>query len=304
MKLQSIFWLLAFLAQANFSFAQLTQVHTGSCISGPHQLSVGHTATYSVPSTYGQCSECYDWDVSNDKLQILGSDQNNTVTVRRTSLGPVTLSITYFNEDGCHSCNCFDVSIPDYYIDGTQSGAGHIYLLANVTPSSANLTNATYTWHLTYQNNTTATVVTTANPGLVPATANNRIKSATVTVETPECRVHASRTFRCAFPDIDQNGQLFPDCSRGGGGGGLGGGLGLGKSTFKLLSNPTQADVVFKGDNLEEHFIQIYDRFGTLVVAKKRLSEHISLNDAPAGMYVYIISNKDKIVQRGNITKQ
>jgi hypothetical protein len=70
-------------------------------ITGPTTIHFNDQETYSIPNL-GQCSQCYDWDETGD-ITIVSSDMNNSVTIQAgNSAGNGVLTVTYFNETGCH----------------------------------------------------------------------------------------------------------------------------------------------------------------------------------------------------------
>ena len=129
-------------------------------ISGPCPINVGQQVTYSVPSNIAQCAECFDWDINNTdssvsgNVQIVGSDQNNTVTIQGLSAGSFTLKVTYFNETGCHvlELGCTVVIIETCTLPSPSFNFYKVfqdsYWLAAVTTHPS----YTYSWTVTYYN--------------------------------------------------------------------------------------------------------------------------------------------------------
>ncbi|WP_412561561.1 T9SS type A sorting domain-containing protein [Winogradskyella sp. MIT101101] len=200
-------------------------------------------------TSYAQCSNCSDpsnviseisdnvfeatsaqayfWEICEGNATIQGSNTSQTVNVSCSS-GTFKIKVTRFINGNCieacetytcgggNSCDDYWVAILDEYIDGTQSGSDYVYLMANGNYPSG----ATYTWTTTRQSGLTQTYATTTdNPRLVDASINNRITSASVTVSYQGCSETVNRTFACAIPNSDANGDLFPECNRKGGGG-------------------------------------------------------------------------------------
>jgi len=110
-------------------------------ITGPITIQCGNQATYSI-SNLAQCSQCYDWDFSGD-ISIISSDMNNSVTIQAdNNAGSGTLSVTYFNESGCHQMSPINISIQciptptccepelnSYFIcHGWDGGHGAVYI--------------------------------------------------------------------------------------------------------------------------------------------------------------------------------
>ncbi len=110
-------------------------------ISGPNSLACNQTATYSIASL-AQCSQCYDWDASgNISITPSYSDMHNSVTIKAgSSSGSGTLTVTYFNETGCHtlskaitvscgSSSCCTPVLESYFIcGGWHGGHGAVYI--------------------------------------------------------------------------------------------------------------------------------------------------------------------------------
>ncbi len=170
------------------------------------------------------------WTVNSGSMSIISGQGTNTVTlVTGSNFSGGQISVTGGGPIGCSStrnvllCGGPDPDPCDYwlsiledYIDGTQSGANVVLLHAgNNFPSGT-----TFEWQITRQNGTIQFYSpSTSNPRLVSASINNRITSATVTARFGDCEKTATRTFRCAIPNADINGDLFPECGGIGGGG-------------------------------------------------------------------------------------
>jgi len=73
-------------------------------ITSTSPIEIGQPATFEFPAL-AQCTNCYDWDVTAGTASISppSQDQTRTVTVIPNSLA-FTLSMTYFDEEGCHTC--------------------------------------------------------------------------------------------------------------------------------------------------------------------------------------------------------
>ena len=174
-----------------------------------------------------------NWTVSGGNIFIIGSGQGtNTVTLFLGSdySGDGELSVE-INGSICASdsreiplcgnpitpeeCQ-YSLGILDEYIDGTQSGANVVYLHAGGNFP----TGTTYEWKIRRQNGTIQFYSpSTSNPRLVSASINNRITRATVTAKFEDCEKTVTKTFMCAIPNADINGDLFPECGGNGNGG-------------------------------------------------------------------------------------
>ncbi len=118
-----------------FSF----QVNAQCNISGPSTVNLGTSATFSIPNL-GQCTQCYDWDVLSSNINITSSDMNNNVTILATSIGQAHLRVTYFDENGCQTCDinfevvptppvCCQPQLDSYFIcRGWAGGHGAVYI--------------------------------------------------------------------------------------------------------------------------------------------------------------------------------
>ncbi|PHS08111.1 MAG: hypothetical protein COA88_07395 [Kordia sp.] len=127
-----------FLFLITFSFGIKAQCN----ISGPLTVMLGTSATFSIPNL-AQCTECYDWDTLSSNISITSSDMNNTVIISANSLGQAHLQVTYFDEEGCHTCDilfdvingdpagCCEPELNSYFICGgwkSYGGHGAIYI--------------------------------------------------------------------------------------------------------------------------------------------------------------------------------
>jgi hypothetical protein len=169
------------------------------------------------------------WTVNSGNISIISGQGTNTVTLATGSnfnggqisvegVGPIgcisTRNILLCGRPNPDGCDYF-LGINDEYIDGTQSGADFVYLNAG-----GNFPNGTtYEWEIRRQNGTIQFYSpSTSNPRLVSASINNRITRATVTAKFEDCEKTVTKTFQCAIPNADINGDLFPECSNLGGG--------------------------------------------------------------------------------------
>ena len=169
------------------------------------------------------------WTVNSGDISIVSGQGTNTITlltgnnfnggqVSVVGVGPIgctsTRNILLCGGPNPNDCNYF-LAILDEYIDGTQSGANYVYLLANGNFPSG----TTYSWEIRRQNGTIQFYSpSTSNPRLVSASINNRITQATVTAKFEDCEKTVTKIFQCAIPNADINGNLFPECNNVGGG--------------------------------------------------------------------------------------
>ena len=73
-------------------------------ITATSDIIVGEEATFSFPSN-AQCSQCYDWDVSGDASIVPAWDDKTRFVTVVPGSGSFTLTMTYFDETGCHTCS-------------------------------------------------------------------------------------------------------------------------------------------------------------------------------------------------------
>ena len=172
------------------------------------------------------------WTVNSGHMTIVSGQGSNTITlITGSNFNGGQLTVEGDGPIGCISTrnirlcggqnpgDCgYVLGILDEYIDGTQSGANVVYLNAG-----GNFPNGTtYEWEIKRQDGSTQFYSpSTNNPRLVSASINNRITQATVTAKFENCEKTSTKTFMCAIPNSDANGNLFPECL-GNGGGGLG----------------------------------------------------------------------------------
>ena len=193
-------------------------------VTGPSCASPNTTLTYTYNSA--TFSPNIVWFVNRGDISIgigeggntaylsFGSDfKGGTITVM--GFGPpecsVTLEIPLCSDDNIDPADdCYyALGILDEYIDGTQSGANFVYLYAGGTFP----TGTTYEWEIIRQDGTIQFYSpSTSNPRWVSASIDNRITEATVIASFEDCEETANKTFRCAIPNSDINGNLFPEC--------------------------------------------------------------------------------------------
>jgi hypothetical protein len=212
-------------------------------------------------------------------------------------ISPPGREITFNNctTDGPTGCQDYRVSILDEYIDGTQSGSNSVFLMAN-----GNFTlGAIYTWTITRQNGSVQTY-TGGNLILVDTSFNNRIVSATVNVSYEDCEKTANKIFRCAIPNADANGNLFPECDS------SGGGFGRTSENIKISPNPVDANAsiqIHGIENMDIEKVDITDMLGNTRQSNKTPSNTVSIKNLDKGIYFVKIFTKQGIVQKKIIVK-
>lgn len=280
-------------------------------INGPKSMSIGQTATFSISSSSGQCSNCYDWDVSNSNGQIIGSDTNNSVQIKKNGSGTFCISVTYLDENGCHTCTkeipgitpppCdFNLGISPCYIDGIESGANLIGLqVTGIFPSGTN-----FNWTITRQTGPVATYSTTSLVQFVSASLSNRVVQASVTATHLGCSETYTRSYyACPLPDYDPFQEVLL-CDNGNGCHSSGnGGFSRENKRFELYPNPTKSEIIFKGENLNQYRVTIYDFKGNVVIKDKKLSDNFNLGKENTGLYFYVITDEKGFRQDGKLIK-
>lgn len=264
------------------------------------------TGDYGTPIVIGQndfSNFTYSFTIDPSTLNLntsleyyLGSLANFSDGSGVTS-GHLSNKIT-FNDCESQGITCDDywVAILDEYIDGTQSGSNYVYLMANGNYPAG----TTYTWTTTRQNGLKQTYTTTDDTVLVSASVNNRIVSATVTASFEDCTETVNKTFDCAIPNTDANGNTFPEC------GGNGGGFGKKAENIKVSPNPVKAGSSIKIQGLESYnvdVIEVVDMFGNIKSNQKLKSDTIDVGNLNTGIYFIKISTKQGIIQKKIIVK-
>lgn len=280
-------FLLIFNAVAFISFGQCF-------ITGPSQFTVGQTVVYSIPTGTAQCNECYDWDINNTNssisgnVQIIGSDQGNSVSILGLSPGTFTLKVTYFDETGCHECfvNCIVVACDINQVGITFVNAyGSEILKFYAIPPIVGTNTYSYFWTFTFQDGSTSWSY--EEKPEVPVYCSNSIISASVVIASALCSV-----------TINVNWSTM---------GGLCGTYGLNglrnsNSSVKVYPNPTKSLIFFEGKNLDNYQISIYNDKGTKILESKNLNR-INIQDYRKGIYYYTITNSNGYKQSGSLIK-
>ncbi|RBA28451.1 T9SS type A sorting domain-containing protein [Flavobacterium tibetense] len=310
----------------SFSIFSNAQCNT-SCISGSLNIPLGATATF-TSNQIAQCSNCYDWDINNDPLssdnqtvgtiKIVGSDMGQSVQIQGVIVGPFTLNLTYFDENGCHTCcfngyvvngpvplpkeNCFGFD-PVYPSDINSEGTlnyGYIGGPYGTPISSAGLD---FTWYFKFKNGDLLTFFT-QNPTFRELCPDNPVKSFALKVSNGS-QTKYYRSIQSGYPIPGISGSntptcfLHPDCE-----------MGMGdifknmKNEIKLYPNPTSKSINFNGDNLNNPKISIYDSTGKELISENKKNNNINLEKLSPGIYFYEITDEDGFKQNGKIIKE
>jgi Secretion system C-terminal sorting domain len=199
----------------------LTAQRVGPSITGPCSIIAGQQVTYTLtPSTVGaavgQCLDCYDWDINNTNLttsgnvEIIGSDQNQSVVIKGITAGSFSLKATYFDEAGCnvvtYLCGSTNpVVVVDPCTIVIPSFTFSTNPITNIITLSTAIQNGVidYVWQITYTNNYVVTLYG-ANP--IPVSNCNNgspIKSIYLLLKTGGCRKEKTviyNNFSCPLP--------------------------------------------------------------------------------------------------------
>jgi hypothetical protein len=260
-------------------------------ISGPSTITIGQSASYSIPAL-AQCNECYDWDVVSGSVSISGSDQNSSVTINANGLGSFQLRVTWFDEDGCHQCTV-NGSVP---CDVTQDGIFFVNLMGDVNLKFYTMPNLatggpnsfSYEWTFTYADNSTSG--SGDREPYIPVPCDNPIKFAFVRVSSASC-----------FKDIDK--QWLPGIC-GTGGFAASSTANSTARTITVSPNPASSVVNFTGNNLSQCTVSVYDNLGRTIIQNTRLTRSLDITTFKTGVYVYVINGPDGYTQKGQIIKK
>ena len=287
-----LFSSLLVLFSLSFGFTQCS-------ILGPNELAPGQTITLSTSSSLGQCSACFDWDITSGNGSILGSDTGSSVVVRKNSAGTMTVRVTGLSESGCRSCqliltdpgSCsqYSVTMNNFSLPSNNS----VLLFATTTPSS--LTGAAYTWRVFYGDGSQQQFTSSTRYVDVPLFAGQSIVSTRVTVSFQGCVFSDEVTF---VPPIEGGTSLsgladreLPPSN-------------LGLQEGKVFPNPTTGEVNFMGLPITGHTGTIIDNQGKAIVQDSPVDQSLSIRDYPSGIYHFIIQNAEGIVKSGRIIKE
>ncbi|MGC4039888.1 MAG: T9SS type A sorting domain-containing protein [Flavobacterium sp.] len=262
-------------------------------ITGKTSIGNGSTQTYSVPSTLGQCSECYDWDiVSGNITQVSTSDQNNTFSIKATGLGAFQICVTYFDETGCHQC-CLSGTTVACDITGTtindvnQLGSAEVAFYVTPPNTPYTPTGFSYLWTFTFADGSTAN--STSQVGKVDIDCSNRVRTVSVVITSALCTKTITKTYGLG------NGGTDP---------GICGTSGMSKMGINVYPNPAKSNLNFEGKNLDQFKVTFYNEKGDVVIKERKLEKSFSIENLKPGIYVYQITNANGDKQEGKIVKE
>ena len=196
--------------------AGITSYGYSQCITGNQTVNLNQAVTFTSVGV-AQCASCYDWDINGNTtssdnqtvgtVQIVGSDQGQSVSILGVTPGPFTLNVTYLNENGCQSCTTsFSGTVVDpscaFTLSNITTTVGTGSVTFQTTPTPSITSGITYTWTATYQDGSTSVIVVN-NSGTVtfPATGANPLASVCVTANYLSCTAtKCLTTLPCALP--------------------------------------------------------------------------------------------------------
>ncbi|WP_298304324.1 T9SS type A sorting domain-containing protein [Flavobacterium sp.] len=323
--MKKIFFLLVFVA---FSINGNSQ-----CVSGPTTLYVGQTYTFSSING-AQCTSCYDWDINGNptssdnstqgNIQIVGSDIGQTVNIKILSAGTFSLTVTYFNENGCNQCtqkftaitpvalptqNCFGFDPANLAFSqgqplNTSEGVlnyGYIGSPYGTPISSAGLT---FTWYFKFFDGTLLTL-NGQNPIFRELCPSNPVMSFALIVSNGV----QTKQYRSIYPGFNYlipgiSGPNTPTCF-------IHSNCFDGRSSINKLNskiivspNPTTSTIKFEGNDLNNYKVSIFNSNGNEIIKNSKIDQNISIEKQEKGVYIYIITDENGFEQKGKIIKE
>ncbi len=273
----------------NFSVAQCS-------ISGPTTVFPNNVSTYSIPSSLGQCGNCYDWDIIGGGGTIIGSDTGNSVSIRKDGNSNLTIRVTYFSDSGCRSCTLlvttpsggctYTTNIDNNYFDNYTE-------ILLITYDSPNIpSGASYSWSVNYNFGPTFNTTTNSTVVTVPLPSGRSIVNASVTVSYQGCTFSDSHIY---FPPITSgfglNSETGPEAT-------------FQTQNIEVYPNPTTGEFNFTGLDVEGNTVSILNLEGKEIIRDAMIDQPLDISDYPAGVYHYLIRNDKEIVKTGKIMKE
>lgn len=296
----------------------ISNISLSQCvINGPNQFEVGQTVNFSVQAGIAQCIDCYDWDINNSdltisgNLQIIGTDQNNSVQINAINTGNFSIKLTYFDETGCHFCvfdgkinpRSIDCScIPNfdsYYVCNTNE-KGQIFNVLNSCSNSNSIssifirlscgtfTNGPLSGQAFGLINSPFSNFSLINDGLKFANCNCQ-NNYSITITYNYNNGCPSKTIKKMFQYDITNDILLKSSNL--------------IELIKVYPNPTKNVINFKGEKLENYFISIFDEKGNNVIKDHNINDSLNIEKINKGTYIYTISNYKDYKQDGKIIK-
>ncbi|WP_304344172.1 hypothetical protein [Chryseobacterium koreense] len=204
-----------------FSSALMTGVFAQCTISGPSNLPVGSTATYSVDIDDAQCSNCHLWESHGSVASISPNAKKRAVRVTGNSNGNMTLSLAMLTPKGVSQCNK-TIAVGNYATSGaaatTISRDRSEYSTTNAANCNSDFTNYSemrksdgivafvpsttnadykYYWETTYANGEVRTSNdTTPN---FSYSKENGISSVKVRITSPNCISNFTKSYNATY---------------------------------------------------------------------------------------------------------
>ncbi|CAM3817780.1 MULTISPECIES: T9SS type A sorting domain-containing protein [Flavobacterium] len=281
-------------------------------INGPSEIIVGQTQTYSIPAN-AQCSNCYDWDTITSNIEIVGSDQNSSVSILALGSGSFDLQLTYFDENGCHTCVlkgtcnpnttcCAPILTGFYECRPAGNGGGTVRFETSSTCEIdwSNVSNI-------YIELNGATFNTAPLSGQYFGTLNGPFNNPFhLSFTGPNCTggssvgIYAKISYKNDCPPVEIFENFFDQGSP----------KQLNKkNTFnedkiKIFPNPTKSLINFEGEELSNFIINIYDNNGVQIIKNQTIDKPLNIEKNIPGIYSYIITNGSNYKQEGKIIKE
>jgi len=290
-----------------------------TCITGNTTIILGQTNTFSSVNL-AQCNQCYDWDINDNStssdngtvgnIQIVGSDMNQTVSIKGLAIGPFKLCLNYITETGCNSCcitgnvvpppaNCCSPDIDGWFECQNNNTGGQIEILNNY------LNGCTVDWSKISSVNIQLVGATFMAPySGTSYTKNSPTGPFSMSVYSPGCSYQ--KTFRAIVTFNYNNGcasvqkigdyydqgtpaarKLSPN----------------NLDKIKVTPNPATNFIKFNGEKLSSLTVEIYDVNGKLVLNKANIKGDVSIGKLKKGIYFYKIYENKKVIQEGKVLK-
>ncbi|KAI9452611.1 hypothetical protein F5148DRAFT_1289530 [Russula earlei] len=263
------------------------------CISGPGVLLVGTSGTYSASGNPGQCSQCYNWSLSNGDAAISGTNLNSSVLINAISTGTVILTLNYFDGTGCHQCRDTITIVPPGTCDIPTGqiisfvnalGSPDLLFYSGTPVGLGGATSFSYFWTFTYGDGSTSNS-TDQNP-VFPVDCSNPVVRATVVISSGICSITLTKQWLTGICGTD--------------------GLGIqavAAPLIKVSPNPTNSLIRFEGKNLQQYKVSVVDVSGKYIIKDASLLTPVDIAKSENGTYLYVITDRNGVTQRGKVIK-
>lgn len=313
------------LMQFSFMFGSTNKIlSVNACISGPTTIYIGQTVTFTSINK-AQCNQCYDWDINGEisssdnsivgTLQIVGSDMNESVSIKGVSAGTGTICVRYLDETtGCEPC-CINVNVipvPGSNCNSSElegmfecRGGGSSGSLLSFVDNSSNPVDWTKISSINIwlngavQTGTNLSTLTLIGP-YTNATHPFGISITAQGVCSYGSSFGAIVTFNYnnGCPSVQKGGNWYNYNTP------------LTKvqeikiNRIQLFPNPSKSIIQFKGQDVNDSFISVYDLSGSIIVSKSRVSQNLNISKLNKGTYIYKIEKNSQLIQEGKIIKE